>query len=59
VITITGIRDHLRPEWLITITGMRTAAAAIHHLSVQLGDLTRTHGDGQEAPKPAVRRTPT
>ena len=23
VTTITGIRDHLRPEWLITITGMR------------------------------------
>jgi hypothetical protein len=24
VITITGIGDHLRPEWPITITGMRT-----------------------------------
>jgi len=24
VITITGIRDHLQPEWLITITGIRT-----------------------------------
>jgi len=24
VITITGIGDHLRPEWLITITGMRS-----------------------------------
>jgi hypothetical protein len=23
VITITGIGDHLRPEWLITITGIR------------------------------------
>ena len=23
VITITGISDHLRPEWLITITGIR------------------------------------
>ena len=23
VITITGIGDHLRPEWPITITGMR------------------------------------
>jgi hypothetical protein len=26
VITITGIGDHLRPEWPITITGMRTLA---------------------------------
>jgi hypothetical protein len=24
VITITGIGDHLQPEWLITFTGMRT-----------------------------------
>jgi hypothetical protein len=24
VIMITGIGDHLRPEWPITITGMRT-----------------------------------
>jgi hypothetical protein len=24
VITITGIGDHLRPEWLIIFTGMRT-----------------------------------
>jgi hypothetical protein len=27
VITITGIGDHLRPEWPITITGMRRAVA--------------------------------
>jgi hypothetical protein len=26
VITITGIRDHLQPEWLITITGIRSFA---------------------------------
>jgi hypothetical protein len=26
VITITGIGDHLRPEWLITFTGIRTLA---------------------------------
>src|SRR6516225_6534915 len=26
VITITGIRDHLQPEWLITITGIRIKA---------------------------------
>jgi hypothetical protein len=26
VITITGIGDHLQPEWLITFTGMRTSA---------------------------------
>jgi hypothetical protein len=24
VITITGIGDHLRPDWPITFTGMRT-----------------------------------
>ena len=27
VITITGIGDHLQPEWLITFTGIRTAGA--------------------------------
>src|SRR5205085_4141542 len=27
VITITGISDHLRPEWLITITGIRNKRA--------------------------------
>lgn len=27
VITITGIGDHLQPEWLITFTGMRSQAA--------------------------------
>jgi hypothetical protein len=26
VITIAGISDHLRPEWLITITGIRTVS---------------------------------
>jgi hypothetical protein len=26
VITITGIGDHLRPEWPITFTGMRIVA---------------------------------
>jgi hypothetical protein len=26
VITITGIGDHLRPEWLITFTGIRIAS---------------------------------
>ena len=26
VITITGIGDHLQPEWLITFTGIRTWA---------------------------------
>jgi exodeoxyribonuclease V alpha subunit len=29
VITITGISDHLRPEWPITITGMRTVHAVV------------------------------
>ncbi|MEA2961075.1 MAG: exodeoxyribonuclease alpha subunit, partial [Alphaproteobacteria bacterium] len=29
VITITGIGDHLRPEWPITITGMRTVHAVV------------------------------
>jgi len=28
VITITGIGDHLRPEWLIIFTGMRTQGGA-------------------------------
>ena len=28
MITITGIGDHLRPEWLITITGMRIHGVA-------------------------------
>jgi hypothetical protein len=28
VITITGIGDHLQPEWLITFTGMRTTDGA-------------------------------
>jgi hypothetical protein len=32
VITITGIGDHLRPEWPITITGMRTlTGGSAHH----------------------------
>jgi len=26
VITITGIGDHLQPEWLITFTGIRSLA---------------------------------
>jgi adenylate cyclase len=29
VITITGIRDHLQPEWLITITGIRSTASTL------------------------------
>jgi hypothetical protein len=29
VITITGIGDHLRPEWPITITGMRTSRQSL------------------------------
>src|SRR5438045_6720053 len=29
VITITGIGDHLRPEWPITITGIRTRYAEL------------------------------
>jgi hypothetical protein len=28
VITITGIGDHLQPEWLITFTGIRNKLAA-------------------------------
>src|SRR6266852_2679945 len=28
VITITGVGDHLRPEWPITITGMRRLVTA-------------------------------
>src|ERR1700694_1460397 len=29
VITITGIGDHLRPEWPITITGMRSVTRVL------------------------------
>src|SRR5438067_6269578 len=29
VITITGIGDHLRPEWPITITGIRSTREAV------------------------------
>jgi hypothetical protein len=29
MITITGIGDHLRPEWPITFTGIRMLSAAI------------------------------
>jgi hypothetical protein len=29
VITITGIGDHLRPDWPITFTGMRSRAGEI------------------------------
>jgi hypothetical protein len=31
VITIPGIDDHLRPEWLITITGIRNETVAIRY----------------------------
>jgi hypothetical protein len=30
VITITGIGDHLQPEWLITFTGIRSAGDGNH-----------------------------
>jgi hypothetical protein len=33
---ITGTGDHLRPEWPITITGMRTEAEAIADLRQQI-----------------------
>jgi len=39
VITITGIRDHLQPEWLITITGIRNQIAAELMPTVQSGSL--------------------
>jgi hypothetical protein len=29
VITITGIGDHLQPEWLITFTGMRNPVSTL------------------------------
>jgi hypothetical protein len=29
MITITGAGDHDRPEWLITMTGIRTLAAVV------------------------------
>jgi hypothetical protein len=34
VITITGIGDHLRPEWLIIFTGMRNWSHAQAKLSM-------------------------
>jgi hypothetical protein len=30
VITITGIGDHLQPEWLITFTGIRSERRSAH-----------------------------
>jgi hypothetical protein len=48
VITITGIGDHLRLEWPITITGMRTAVigddVSILH-EVTLGGTGKERGD--------------
>jgi hypothetical protein len=32
VITITGIGDHLQPEWLITFTGMRNLGAPVRSI---------------------------
>jgi hypothetical protein len=32
VITITGIGDHLQPEWLITFTGMRNPRRDVFRL---------------------------
>jgi len=42
VITITGIGDHLQPEWLITFTGMRTQFRVL----CQRRWKTRPHGGG-------------
>jgi hypothetical protein len=39
VITITGIGDHLRPEWPITITGMRSRS--VHARSSRLCERRR------------------
>ena len=42
VTTITGIRDHLRPEWLITITGIRTLAVRVRLQDHRKRSLTPT-----------------
>jgi hypothetical protein len=36
VITIAGISHHLRPEWLITITGIRTEGACRRPAHLQI-----------------------
>ena len=36
VITITGIGDHLQPEWLITFTGIRNWAEAVERALSQV-----------------------
>ncbi|HVD84835.1 MAG TPA: hypothetical protein VNC42_11465, partial [Bradyrhizobium sp.] len=43
MITITGIGDHLRPEWPITITGIRTQRLMFNHdaCSLLVGALYR------------------
>jgi hypothetical protein len=33
MITITGAGDHDRPDWLITMTGIRTALAGARHFA--------------------------
>ena len=37
MITITGIGDHLRPEWPITITGMRNLIAEVGVSQIVMG----------------------
>ncbi|TMJ63757.1 MAG: hypothetical protein E6G83_16600 [Alphaproteobacteria bacterium] len=46
MITIAGISDHLRPEWLITITGIRRLPTA-HVKKGGRGDLELAFGAGR------------
>ena len=39
MITITGIGDHLRPEWLIIFTGMRSRAVRQESSAPLVADL--------------------
>jgi hypothetical protein len=42
VITITGLGDHDQPEWLITMTGIRTHhGAAVSHRACPVQTLLR------------------
>src|ERR1700686_4707380 len=41
VITITGIGDHLRPEWPITITGMRTRSSVVPSATAEIAPTKR------------------
>jgi len=47
VITITGIGDHLRPEWPITITGTRNEKNVRGYLATQFGLRVNPYADAK------------